>query len=401
MMRRMSRSILITGGSAGIGAALAFEFARRGYKVAIAARRADKLAELVPQLQAAGAAAAVAIVLDVGDTDSIAGAVTRAAQALGRLDIVVANAGIAHATPAGKGRLPQIRETININLVGAIATIEAALPVLLQQGGGQIVGVTSVAGARACRGSAPTARAKAGLSRYLQSLRAELRGGPIVVTELAPGYIDTDLNRGAASRPFVIPVERGAAIMARMIERKVGMRWVPVLPWSLIAPLLLKMLPLALLAPQAKRRPTGDDDGLHVFRPRSRNCRHDRVKAFMDEHEVYPAEARFHDEVEANRALGNAWVPTAGHGRTEGKGRAAGLWNLWLPDSGARCGASPTWNTRRSPRSPAARTSRPRRSTARRLTPVTWKCWCVTAMPNRKSVGSSRCWPARSAQASR
>jgi NAD(P)-dependent dehydrogenase (short-subunit alcohol dehydrogenase family) len=253
MMRRMSRSILITGGSAGIGAALAFEFARRGYKVAIAARRADKLAELVPQLQAAGAAAAVAIVLDVGDTDSIAGAVTRAAQALGRLDIVVANAGIAHATPAGKGRLPQIRETININLVGAIATIEAALPVLLQQGGGQIVGVTSVAGARGLPGFSAYSATKAGLSRYLQSLRAELRGGPIVVTELAPGYIDTDLNRGAASRPFVIPVERGAAIMARMIERKVGMRWVPVLPWSLIAP-LVKILPLALVAPRPRRR---------------------------------------------------------------------------------------------------------------------------------------------------
>ena len=77
-------------------------------------------------------------------------------------------------------------------------------------------------------------------------------GTSIVVTELAPGYIDTDMNRGSGGRPFVIPVEKGAAIMARMIERRVSMRWVPVLPWSLLAP-LVKILPTAVLAPKPRR----------------------------------------------------------------------------------------------------------------------------------------------------
>jgi hypothetical protein len=60
------------------------------------------------------------------------------------------------------------------------------------------------------------------------------------------------MNRGYGARPFVIPVEKGAAIMARMIEARVGMRWVPVLPWTILA-LLLKVLPAALLAPRRRR----------------------------------------------------------------------------------------------------------------------------------------------------
>jgi hypothetical protein len=73
------------------------------------------------------------------------------------------------------------------------------------------------------------------------------------VTELAPGFIDTEMNRGQGALPFVIPVERGAAIMARMIDRRVGLRWVPVLPWTVIVA-LLKLLPAALLAPRPRRR---------------------------------------------------------------------------------------------------------------------------------------------------
>jgi NAD(P)-dependent dehydrogenase (short-subunit alcohol dehydrogenase family) len=94
--------------------------------------------------------------------------------------------------------------------------------------------------------------AKAGLHRYVQAVRAEVRHEPITITELAPGYIATDLNRGAKSRPFVIPLERGGAIMARMIERRVGHRYVPVLPWSLLAP-LMKLVPTRLLAPPPRR----------------------------------------------------------------------------------------------------------------------------------------------------
>lgn len=244
--------MLITGASAGIGAGLACEFARRGYGLAIAARRLDRLDALAPQLLAAGAARVVTIALDVADTDAIGPAVQRAAAELGRLDVIVANAGVGPLTPTGRGKLPLMRETLNVNLVGAIATIEAALPIFRAQGSGQVVGVTSVAGSTGLPGFGAYSASKAGLHRYLQSLRAELRGTPVVVTELAPGFIDTDINRDKGARPFLIDVDRGAAIMARMIERQVGGRWVPVLPWTIIAQ-LLKILPAALLAPRPKR----------------------------------------------------------------------------------------------------------------------------------------------------
>ena len=194
----------------------------------------------------------VTLELDVADTDSIEPAVQRAAMQLGRLDVIVANAGVGPLTPTGRGKLPLMRETLNINLVGAIATIEAALPIFRAQGFGQVVGVTSVAGSKGLPGFGAYSASKAGLHRYLQALRAEVRGTPVVVTELAPGFIDTDINRNKGARPFLIDLDRGAAIMARMIERQVGKRWVPVLPWTIIAQ-LLKILPASVLAPRQKR----------------------------------------------------------------------------------------------------------------------------------------------------
>jgi short-subunit dehydrogenase len=247
------RAVLITGASAGIGAALAMEFARRGCALALAARRTDRLAAMEPDLRAAGAPLVLCVSLDVADTASIGPAVRSAAERLGRLDVVIANAGVAHVTPAGKDKLAQVSETIGVNLIGAIATLEAALPILRAQGSGQLVGVTSVAGARGLPGFGAYSASKAGLHRYLQSVRAELRGTGIAVTELAPGFIDTDINRGFGSRPFVIPVEKGAAIMARMIERRVRHRWVPVWPWSVLAS-LMRVLPDALLAPRRSGR---------------------------------------------------------------------------------------------------------------------------------------------------
>lgn len=249
----MNRSIFITGASSGIGEGLAREFARRGYDVAIAARRADRLESLASELGKLGAARVLVISLDVTDFDAIGPALLRVAQEFGRLDVVVVNAGVGYTLPIGKGKFDLARRTIDTNLTGAIATIEHALPILRKQGGGQIVGITSVASARGMAFLGAYSAAKAGLHRYLQSLRCEVHGEPIIVTELAPGYIDTDMNRGAASRPFVIPLEIGAAIMARMIERKVGRRFVPVFPWTLAA-LAFRVLPTALLAPKPKAK---------------------------------------------------------------------------------------------------------------------------------------------------
>jgi len=251
----MARSIFITGASSGIGEVLAVEFASRGYSVAIAARRLERIESLAARLRELGAASVLPLALDVTDFASIDAALGRAAAEFGRVDVIVVNAGVGYTLPAGYGKFEQVRQTIDTDLTGAIATIEFALPRLRAQGGGQIVAVTSVAGARGMPFMGAYSAAKAGLHRYLQAVRAEVRHEPITITELAPGYVDTDMNRGAKSRPFVIPLERGGAIMARMIERRVGHRYVPVWPWAVVAP-LLKFVPTRLLAPPP-RKPRG------------------------------------------------------------------------------------------------------------------------------------------------
>jgi NAD(P)-dependent dehydrogenase (short-subunit alcohol dehydrogenase family) len=248
----MARSMFVTGASSGIGEALAMEFARRGYDLALAARRVERLEALAGRLRSAGAGRVLCVPLDVTVFQSIDVALKRAAAEFGRLDVVVVNAGVGYSLPIGQGRLDEVRRTLDTDLTGAIATIEYALPILRAQGGGQVVAITSIAGNRGMPFLGAYSAAKAGLHRYVQALRAEVYREPIDVTELAPGYIDTDLNRGVANRPFVIPVEKGASIMARMIERRVGFRHVPVWPWILVAP-VLKLLPARLLAPRTRK----------------------------------------------------------------------------------------------------------------------------------------------------
>jgi len=250
----LARSIFITGASSGIGEALAVEFARRGYDIAIAARRADRLDAQAGMLRGLGATRVLTLTLDVTDFDAIAGTLRHAATEFGRLDILVVNAGVGYSLPVGKGKFDLVRRTLDTDLTGAIATIEHALPLFRAQGGGQIVGITSIAGVRGMPFMGAYSAAKAGLHRYLQALRAEVHHEPIVVTELAPGYIDTDMNRDVANRPFVIPVAQGAAIMARMIESEIGHRYVPMWPWTLVAP-ILRILPTRFLAP--RKKPTG------------------------------------------------------------------------------------------------------------------------------------------------
>jgi len=249
----MAKSIFITGASSGLGEAIAVEFARRGYSIAIAARRVERIQALADRLRDQGAAAVLPVALDVTDFASIDAALERAAREFGRLDVVVANAGVGYSLPVGRGKFEQVRQTIDTNLTGAIATLEFALPRLRAQGGGQLVAITSVAGSRGMPFMGAYSAAKAGLHRYVQALRAEVKHEPIVVTELAPGYIDTDMNRGVKNRPFVIPLEKGGAILARMIERGVGHRFVPVWPWTIVVP-LVKLLPARMLAPPPRKK---------------------------------------------------------------------------------------------------------------------------------------------------
>ncbi|MEE4108741.1 MAG: SDR family oxidoreductase [Halieaceae bacterium] len=241
----MTKSVLITGATRGLGQALARQFASRGYRLALTGRKQDELDALQREL-AAQATKTCTRVLDVTDYDAIPGVLAACAQELDGLDIVVVNAGVGFATPVGTGVFEQVKTTIEVNLTGAMATCEAAIALFREQGGGQLVGITSVAKVRGMRRQGAYSASKAGFAKYLESVRLETWNEPIVVTELAPGYIDTDINRAVEKRPFLVSAEKGTGIMADLIERQVTFRYVPIGPWTVMA-WLLRLLPASML----------------------------------------------------------------------------------------------------------------------------------------------------------
>ena len=187
------------------------------------------------------------------DDRDVETAIAEAAEKLGRCDIVVANAGLGNSGLVGEGSIERARAIVETNLIGAIATIDAAVALFRRQGGGQIVGISSVAAVRGLPGSASYSASKAGLGVYLESVRAETYREPITVTTIAPGYIDTPINQDMRNRPFLIDVEKGARITADLIERGVKYSTVPRFPWTVIAP-LLRVLPTSWLARTTPRR---------------------------------------------------------------------------------------------------------------------------------------------------
>lgn len=236
--------MFITGASSGIGRALAVELARRGHDLFLTARRLEALEEVRAEVAAAAPERRVELRrLDVTDDADVARALAEAAERFGRCDIVVANAGIGNSGRIGEGDVARARLIVETDLIGAIATIDAAIALFRRQGGrGQVVGISSVAGVRGLPGSGSYSASKAGLNAYLESARAETYHEPITVTTIAPGYIDTPLNQDVPRRPFLIDVERGAKITAELIERGVSYSTVPRMPWTVLAP-LMRVLP--------------------------------------------------------------------------------------------------------------------------------------------------------------
>jgi hypothetical protein len=243
----MPRSVLITGASSGIGEALAREYARRGWQLALVARRQALLESLAAELSASGAARVLVLELDLLDTHAIAPCLEEADRELGGLDLVIANAGVAESFSAGEGQITRMQRMIGVNLTGACATIDAAVAIFRRRThAGQVVGITSMARYRGLPRLGIYSATKAGLHRYLQATRMETAPAGIRVTELAPGYIDTPMNRDIPSRPFVVSAERAARDMVELIDRGVAQAAVPRWPWTLMGR-LMQILPAAIL----------------------------------------------------------------------------------------------------------------------------------------------------------
>jgi NADP-dependent 3-hydroxy acid dehydrogenase YdfG len=188
----MGKVALVTGASSGIGEATAVALAAAGAKVAVAARRADRLNVLAGRIETAGGIA-LAIEADVAKGDDVIAMVDKVVSEWGRLDILVNNAGVMLLSPAAEADLDDWRRMIELNLIGLMATTKAALP-HLKAAKGHVVNVSSVAGRVANPGASAYAATKFGVVAFSESLRREVYVDKVRVTVIEPGLVRTELG---------------------------------------------------------------------------------------------------------------------------------------------------------------------------------------------------------------
>ncbi len=239
------QKILITGASSGLGAGMARAFAAKGRDLALCARRTDRLDELRAELLERHPGISVAVAaLDVNDHEQVPKVFAELSDELGGIDRVIVNAGIGKGAPLGSGKLWANKATIETNLVAALVQIETALEMFKQQAdGGHLVLVSSVLGNKGVPGvKAAYAASKAGVSSLGESLRAEYASGPIAVTVIEPGYIESEMTAKSGTTMLMVDNETGVRAMVDAIEHERGRAAVPWWPWWPLVE-LMKVLP--------------------------------------------------------------------------------------------------------------------------------------------------------------
>jgi NAD(P)-dependent dehydrogenase (short-subunit alcohol dehydrogenase family) len=241
----------ITGGSSGIGAAVARELAQRGATVAVTARSADDLDDVV---DGAGGAV-VAYPADVRDREQLSGVAAAIEERFGPLDIVMMNAGAWQQMDVAEWDSTAIREHVDTNLLGMVNTLDAVLPNMLARGRGRLVGVASVAGYRGFTGAEAYGSTKAAEINLLESLRIDLARFGVAVQIVNPGFVDTAMTRrndfpmpfmtdtGTAGRRIVDAIRKGKAETVFPFPYLVGMkllRLAPVRPYTAVSGWLAK-----------------------------------------------------------------------------------------------------------------------------------------------------------------
>lgn len=214
---------LVTGASRGIGRAVAHALAQRGAVVGLAARSATDLAALAAELPGAHHV----LTCDVALPASITTAVEDFVAAAGGLDLLVANAGIAHCEPVAEQSLVHIENMTAVNWLGTVHAVQAALPYMLDQGSGHIVVMSSGAGLRGFPGAAAYSATKAAQRVFAEALRHELAGTGVSVTTVYPGEVRTSLHDHERTRmpdwyrggPDAASPEALAARIIKAVER--------------------------------------------------------------------------------------------------------------------------------------------------------------------------------------
>ena len=193
-MRLKDKVAVITGGALGIGRATARLYAEEGAVVAVADVEADK-AEAVARELADRGARAIAVAVDVGDAGAVQGLVDRVVRELGRIDVMFANAGIAHSAPFLDHPEAQWHRVLRVNLTGVFLCCQAAARQMVRQGGGRIIATASINGFRGVENLVGYNVTKAGVIELVKTMAVELAQHGVAVNAIAPAQIDTRLTR--------------------------------------------------------------------------------------------------------------------------------------------------------------------------------------------------------------
>ena len=247
------QKILITGASSGLGAGMARSFAAKGRDLALCARRTERLDELKTELSQQYPDITIAVAaLDVNDHEQVPKVFAELSDELGGIDRVVVNAGIGKGAKLGSGKVWANKATLETNLVAALVQIETALEMFAKSGSGHLVLISSVLGAKGVPGvKAAYAASKAGLRSLGESLRAEYSTkGPIKVSVIEPGYIESEMTAKSGSTIFMVDNATGVKALVDAIEREPGRAAVPRWPWAPLVQ-LMRFLPPPLTKPFA------------------------------------------------------------------------------------------------------------------------------------------------------
>jgi NAD(P)-dependent dehydrogenase (short-subunit alcohol dehydrogenase family) len=209
------KRVLITGASSGLGAHFAQLLADRGAKVTLAARRMDRLQETAMRINA-GAGSAAVVEMDVTHYESVKNGVAAAVKAMGGIDVVLNNSGVARTVAALDASEDDFNHVIDANLRGAWNVAQLSARHMASHGGGNIVNTASILSFRVAGGLSAYAASKAALKSLTESLALEWARYAIRVNAIAPGYIETEINRDFFASTA------GQAVIKKIPQRRIG-----------------------------------------------------------------------------------------------------------------------------------------------------------------------------------
>ncbi len=230
MSNWQNKVVFLTGASSGIGEALAIDLAKKGAILGLLARREDLLKTLAEKCEEVGGQARF-FACDVTDEQGVTEAIEKMQTEFGRIDVLICNAGIGGSSHAKELTNENVRKVVNVNLMGAVYAVTAALPKMLERKSGHLVAISSLAGIRGLPSSASYSASKGAMTNFFESLRLDLLESGVAVTVIQPGFIYTPLTAERKNKlPFLMDLDDAIPYFVSAIEKK---KRFSAFPWQL------------------------------------------------------------------------------------------------------------------------------------------------------------------------